>query len=691
MQHFTGKLLPNCEQKAAHPAKVNEKAAVLPRIGQKIKKYAGSSDARNLKPYTLSLMRWSAIQYAAKPSLPKLEAACHLANFSLPLSMALHGFEFGFQQFANNNDLFLLTIWYAKIPDTTVWDANEGKPVCLGLTSSNAEGNHKWNTSNELRGAGFVTYGYMNDTGNFALRSSSYSDASRRALTIPQTYCCLPRYRKQTVLSDSNFTKGRFQLRLLHDGNLVLNTRDLVTGFAYGADYVSGTNDAANSANVGFRVMYDVSGYMYILIKNGLRFDLTPPEKLKVTLNFDGVLTWYYHTRIFASNKDFDWSKIQSQPDNICMKMAMFGGDCDSGVCITAFAALIKIKGQVVIAPSYSLFDPNDIFGSCKTDFQLDACEAQGHDAVKGTSCWKKKLPLSNGRQDGGVNKTAWLREGITNNSRDPIDPTIPPPELNKKEDTVFPALFGGSLFVNFAPLSTIGLGMFIFCNKKKSSLFQEDQSTAPKASRGNKWIQGRSAFGVVYKGMIRSLVRLIGFCNEEDHRLLVYEYVSNGSVADYVFHDLGPSWMTRIQVAQGIARGLLYLHEECSTQIIHCDIKPQNIPLMTTSMLTYSQMNPAVRGTKGYLAAEWFRNKSVTAKADFWVLSLEIICCRRRACMETSKAERAILTDWAFDCYPSQRLDSLVNDDIETLNYRLYLEKYIKVSVWYIQEAPSL
>jgi len=62
-------------------------------------------------------------------------------------------------------------------------------------------------------------------------------------------------------------------------------------------------------------------------------------------------------------------------------------------VGITAFAALIKIKGQVVIVPSYSLLDPNDIFGSCKTDFQLDACEAQGHDAVKGGY---KLVPLQN-------------------------------------------------------------------------------------------------------------------------------------------------------------------------------------------------------------------------------------------------------------------------------------------------------
>jgi len=106
---------------------------------------------------------------------------------------------------------------------------------------------------------------------------------SGRALAIPDTL--LP---TQTLevggvvysrLSDSNFAKG-IQLRLLQDRNLVLNKKDLATGFAYVAYYVSGTNNAANSTNAGFRVMHEESGYVYILIKNGLRFDLTPADKL---------------------------------------------------------------------------------------------------------------------------------------------------------------------------------------------------------------------------------------------------------------------------------------------------------------------------------------------------------------------------------------------------------------------------
>jgi serine/threonine protein kinase len=67
-----------------------------------------------------------------------------------------------------------------------------------------------------------------------------------------------------------------------------------------------------------------------------------------------------------------------------------------------------------------------------------------------------------------------------------------------------------------------------------------------------------------------KNLVRLLGFYEEGDQRLLVYEFMSNGSLSSFIFQDAKPGWKTRIQIAFGVARGLLYLHEECSNQIIH-------------------------------------------------------------------------------------------------------------------------
>ena len=156
-----------------------------------------------------------------------------------------------------------------------------------------------------------------------------------------------------------------------------------------------------------------------------------------------------------------------------------------------------------------------------------------------------------------------------------------------------------------------------------------------------------------------------------------------------------------------GIARGLLYLHEECSTQIIHCDIKPQNIllddyynarisdfGLAKRLIMNQSKTHTNIRGTKGYVAPEWFRNIPITAKVDVYsygVMLLEIICSRRSVDLETIGEQQAILSDWAYDCYQEGRLDSLVEYDVEALDDRGKLVRFVMVAIWCIQEDPFL
>ncbi|KAG4383882.1 hypothetical protein GLYMA_13G166900v4 [Glycine max] len=76
-----------------------------------------------------------------------------------------------------------------------------------------------------------------------------------------------------------------------------------------------------------------------------------------------------------------------------------------------------------------------------------------------------------------------------------------------------------------------------------------------------------------------KNLVKLIGFCINGARKLLVYEYVSNGSLASLLFNDeKHMSWRDRLKIALDVARGVLYLHEECEVRIIHCSINPRNI-----------------------------------------------------------------------------------------------------------------
>ena len=202
-----------------------------------------------------------------------------------------------------------------------------------------------------------------------------------------------------------------------------------------------------------------------------------------------------------------------------------------------------------------------------------------------------------------------------------------------------------------------------------------------------------------------KNLVRLLGYCDEGKHRLLVYEYMSNGSLATFLFGISRPHWNQRVQISFGIARGLMYLHEECNTQIIHCDIKPQNVLLDKNftpwiadfglaKLLLAEQTRAAptgMRGTVGYFAPEWFRKASILVKVDvysFGVMLLEIVCCKSSVAF--SMGEEEALIDWAYECYKDKELDKLVENN-EAKNDMKRLERIVLVAIWCIQEDPSL
>nr|XP_015875931.1 G-type lectin S-receptor-like serine/threonine-protein kinase LECRK1 [Ziziphus jujuba var. spinosa] len=204
-----------------------------------------------------------------------------------------------------------------------------------------------------------------------------------------------------------------------------------------------------------------------------------------------------------------------------------------------------------------------------------------------------------------------------------------------------------------------------------------------------------------------RYLVKLLGYSNEGEHRLLVYEFMSNGSLASFLFgHDSRINFNSRIQIALEIARGLLYLHEGCSTQIIHCDIKPQNILLDDSFTAKISDFGLAkllkteqsrtmtgIRGTKGYVAPEWFRSMPITAKVDVYsygILFLELICSRRCFDAEAEDEHQMVLADWAYDCYVKGNLHQLVMEDKEAMEDLERVERCVKIGIWCIQENPS-
>ncbi|KAK2646992.1 hypothetical protein Ddye_022187 [Dipteronia dyeriana] len=215
-----------------------------------------------------------------------------------------------------------------------------------------------------------------------------------------------------------------------------------------------------------------------------------------------------------------------------------------------------------------------------------------------------------------------------------------------------------------------------------------------------------------------KNLVRLIGFCNEHKHRLLVYELMKNGTLSSFLFADVNRSWDHRVEIVFGIARGLLYLHEECEPQIIHCDIKPQNVLLDNNykakiadfglaKLLKKDQTRTStvVRGTMGYMAPEWLKNVPVTAKVDvysFGVLLLEIIFCRKHVELhrvteelhqveDGTQVEDLILVDWVLCCVKAGNLRSIVSHDLEVLGDFKRFETMTMIGLWCICSNPTL
>ncbi|KAL3638758.1 hypothetical protein CASFOL_016665 [Castilleja foliolosa] len=266
------------------------------------------------------------------------------------------------------------------------------------------------------------------------------------------------------------------------------------------------------------------------------------------------------------------------------------------------------------------------------------------------------------------------------------------------------------------------------------------------KSTKGFKEKLGEGGFGAVYKGTLANraiaavkqlegidqgekqfrmevatissthhlnLVRLIGFCSEGRHRLLVYEFMKNGSLDSFLFtaeNQLGKflNWECRFNVALGTARGITYLHEECRDCIVHCDIKPENILLDENYHAKVSDfglaklVNPkdhryrtltSVRGTRGYLAPEWLANLPITSKSDVYsygMVLLEIVSGRRNFEVSAETGHKKF-TSWAYEEFEKGNFEAIVDRRLvsEEMDMDQVL-RAIQVSFWCIQEQPS-
>ncbi|XVF17412.1 hypothetical protein REPUB_Repub10bG0120100 [Reevesia pubescens] len=182
------------------------------------------------------------------------------------------------------------------------------------------------------------------------------------------------------------------------------------------------------------------------------------------------------------------------------------------------------------------------------------------------------------------------------------------------------------------------------------------------------------------------NLVPLLGYYCENDQQILVYPFMSNGSLQDRLYGKAAKrkilDWPTRLSIAIGAARGLMYLHTYAERSVIHRDVKSSNI-LLDNSMCAkvadfgFSKYAPQegdsnasleVRGTAGYMDPEYYSTQHLSAKSDvfsFGVVLLEIISGREPLNIHRPRNEWS-LVEWVKPYIRESKIDEIVDPNIK-------------------------
>ncbi|XP_039125846.1 G-type lectin S-receptor-like serine/threonine-protein kinase LECRK3 [Dioscorea cayenensis subsp. rotundata] len=560
-----------------------------------------------------------------------------------------------------------------------------------------------------------------------------------------------PMYSTNTI-DDAYWDSGTYQIGFLITLNLDVN----------GVLYLSGNNSAvvknltqpktftASSVEIYHRAVIDVDGilrvYYHSLMKDGSWetgvewVALSDKCLVKGVCGLNSYCSLVDDAAVCLCPPGFDF--VDSYQRSLGCTRSFSGGDCLKDSNIT----MVELKNTTWVDKTYSIFPSGMSRDDCEAKC-MDDCFCKAVLFKSTGECSKQLLPLRYGRMGGNDTVFIKLAAVISNSSSEQHG--------NNKTTTlllIISVIFSSLFFILL--LFAVFLIFVIRHQRKhlheKASLNEESPLKSysyqelEDATNGFREELGRGAFGVVFKGSIlsingektiavkrlqkmvdegekefqrevkaiarthhRNLVQLLGFCNEGSNRLLVYEYMGNGSLADLLFKrsitGTYPNWKQRTKIAIDVARGLHYLHEEVENHIIHCDIKPQNILIDKSENAKISDFGLAkllmpeqtktftgIRGTRGYLAPEWHKNVAITVKADvfsFGVLLFEIICCKRNMEMEEQGMD-CTLVEWVYECFEEGDLRKVLSGEEEV--DMVELERMVMVGLWCVHNDPG-
>ncbi|KAL4309535.1 hypothetical protein GQ457_01G046640 [Hibiscus cannabinus] len=237
--------------------------------------------------------------------------------------------------------------------------------------------------------------------------------------------------------------------------------------------------------------------------------------------------------------------------------------------------------------------------------------------------------------------------------------------EVNGPELPIFNFSIVAAATNNFCAENKLGQGGFGVVYKGELPGGQEIAVKRLSGQSGQGLEEFKNEIILIAKLQHRNLVRLLGCSIQGEEKMLIYEYMPNKSLDNFLFATkAGLDWRTRLSIIEGIARGLLYLHRDSRLRIIHRDLKASNI-------LLDAEMNPKISdfgmarifggnqneantirvvGTYGYMSPEYAMEGLFSVKSDvysFGVLLLEIVSGRRNTSFRSSEYASLIAYVW--------------------------------------------